>query len=150
MGLMIAQRQPDWEISFSDFCDRRALLPFEWGLNDCLHFTLDGIHALTTKRVWNSPGCSSASDAHEKLKAQGGLEALVESIAQRCKWMELVEPWLTASRGDLVLFKNADRLCVGLADVGVVLSPGAHGLASEKTKSVVRAWHIPYGKEGVV
>ena len=146
---MIA-RTDNWDSDLSAFVAERARRPFEWGVNDCLTFAFKAVEAMTGQVVLEdlfNPQCPDAKRAERFLRAQGGLESLIERIAGSAGWREAENPQRQCSRGDLALFDNARRLCVGVVGIGRVLCPGSSGLEAERMDSIKRGWHLPFNRE---
>ena len=133
----------DWETSLAAFFDTRAEVPFAWGINDCLHFMLDGVEAMTGKQPWESPGASTAYEAARWLEALGGLQELFCVIAKNNSWAEVINPARNIQRGDVVLFEDQSRLCCGVAGVNVILCPGEKQLKGVSPGRAKIAFRIP-------
>ena len=140
-------RTDTWEEGLARVCRARAGEPFQWGVNDCLRFALLAVEGMTGREAWQHPQCSTAREAERYLRAHGGIESLVARIARRGGWAELKDPQRQCSRGDLALFENDLRLCVGIVDGGRILCPSASGLAGGKINSIRRGWHLPFKRE---
>tara|TARA_Y100001970_G_scaffold76109_1_gene96558 strand:- start:5233 stop:5676 length:444 start_codon:yes stop_codon:yes gene_type:complete len=136
-------KKQNWENSLAWFLDSKVGAKFEWGKNDCLHFMLNAVEAMTGKQPWQSPGASTAYEAARWLEKLGGLEALFRCIAKNNKWSAVINPERNAQRGDVVLIKDQGRLSCGVAGLGVAVCPGEHRLQSVPVSQVVAAFRIP-------
>jgi hypothetical protein len=143
---MIA-RTDNWESDLAVFVEARARTPFRWGGNDCVSFALRAVEAMTGRVVWEHPQCPDAMRAERFLRRQGGLESLIERIAGNAGWREVENPERQCSRGDIALFTNARRLCVGIVGIGRVLCPGSEGLKAERMDAIKRGWHLPFNRK---
>ena len=136
------KKKETWDSELSAFCAASARTPFKWGGNDCLSFALKAVEAMTGRVVWEHPQFPDAEGAERFLRAQGGIESLVERIAIGAGMREVQTPTRQCSRGDLALFQNSRRLCVGVVGIGKVLCPGPCGLKSAKLSAVTRGWTL--------
>lgn len=133
----------DWQNDFQAFIDFFRWKPFEWGEWDCCKFSDAAIYAYTKTHVipktliW-----TDESSANKAIKEYG--KTLLGSLKKACKEAGLVniqKEMMTT--GDLVLFKTADGVMVGVTDGYGILAPSEEGLTVHPTDQAVKVWRVP-------
>jgi hypothetical protein len=128
-------RLPDWQTRFGALVESRRLVPFEWGVNDCVTFAADAVHAcigvdpLAAERGYTTP--------QEASRILGGFGALAEFADAR--FGEQCGPRL-ARVGDTGLVIRAGRVSLVVCNGATWLGPGTHGLEALPLAAATRAW----------
>ncbi|OOH86251.1 DUF6950 family protein [Comamonas kerstersii] len=128
----------DWEQRLGDLVAQRLSQPFVWGVNDCVLFAADCVHAVTgvdpvpdLRGQWSDPGSAARA-----IVRAGGLEAAVQS-----RGFQQVAA-LFAQRGDVVLHRregvDALAVCVGAS----LAAPSEAGLMFFGLEHGVVAWRV--------
>jgi hypothetical protein len=132
-------RLADWPERLADFIESRRGVPFAWGVNDCVSFAFDGLHALTGADPLAPLRGRWANDAQalQVLQSMGGLAWAVCSLLGR----PLPTP-AAAPRGALVCARMQGLPTLGL-HLGVRwCAPGAQGLVFRPAHEVRLAWGV--------
>ena len=104
-------RLNNWTTKLNDLVESRRLLPFKWGVNDCMLWPADVVNTLTG--IDPAEGLrgtyDSALSGMRIAEKAGGLSELISSQLH-------LQPTSTkfAHRGDVVLFGSPERLCGGV------------------------------------
>lgn len=132
-------RLADWPERLADFIEARRATPFGWGVNDCVSFAFDGLHALTgadplapLRGRW-----ATEAQALQVLQSMGGLAWAVCSLLGR----PLRTP-AAAPRGALVCARMQGQPTLGLHLGAWWCAPGAAGLVFRPAGEVRLAWGV--------
>ena len=132
------KRVPDWEMRLAALVTERLQTPFEWGMNDCVLFAADCIHAMTgadpvaaLRRQW--------ADQVEAVRSIARLGGLQSAVTQR---MGQPTGPLYAQRGDLVLHcrDGTESLAICLGEH--LTGPSDSGLLFFGLEHGVHAWRV--------
>jgi hypothetical protein len=154
------KRFDTWPERLAAFIEARRMMPFCWGKNDCALFACDAALEMT--------GVDLAADFRGKyhdavgarlimrqfIKAQwpkdcaaevAGADYL-ECVSQTVGWHFELPDISTrfARRGDIALFKNANRLMLGVVDLSgcFIVGPGKNELLKAALADARRAWRV--------
>lgn len=117
-------------MNLSEYIQAHLNKPFEWGVNDCITFSIGwlehktGRDYLTEHRPWRS-----AIEAHKKLRDLGGLFFLLS------KDLDRVHPNM-AQDGDISIYQDAGHLFSGRH----IVSVGKSGLVVADRTLAEKAW----------
>ncbi len=99
-------RLDDWTTRLAAYLAERQVMPFEWGVNDCMAFVAKGVEALTGHDFFT--GFSDYTDeasAKIMLADNGGPFGIITDCLG---WSS--EEVLTGKRGDVVVFYYPDQV----------------------------------------
>lgn len=143
-------RFEDWPSRLANFIDRRRVLRFRWGKNDCALFASDGVLEMTGVDLASEfrGKYSDREGAYAAMEefAGGGVVEVAEQIAAQYQIREVSK--MFACRGDVMLGKLLvpDTLEISAA---LGLSIGEHsafmsptGMVTIPTIMCERAWKI--------
>jgi cell wall-associated NlpC family hydrolase len=131
------QRWQDWPERLDLFIRARERVPFAWGTNDCALFAADAVRAMTGVDVaqWARGKYRTQQGAARLLTKRGGLAALVDAL------LPAVPP-LTAQRGDVVMFKGANGMQLGVCLGGQFVVTAERGLVVRPLTLATMAWRV--------
>lgn len=132
-------RLPDWDKRLSKYiADTRGEFKFEWGINDCVLYSVKMAEAITGEDHYSEYlGYSTREGAMEIIAAHGSLEALISK-----HFGQSHRNFLRAKRGDLVLVKRPDFICGFVDDSGqmIIVPSEKEGLMKLPLKMAWRIW----------
>jgi hypothetical protein len=101
-------RPQNWPSLLAQYAADRDAMPFEWGINDCVHFAAGWMRALGYPDPLAGFGqWDSALSAAREIKRHGGFGA---AVAGRMAILGCpIIPVATAQRGDIVLLQIDSR-----------------------------------------
>lgn len=112
-----------------DYIAARLTTPFEWGVHDCVTFTIGWVEIAAGRQYLPDPLWSNEFEANSQVMAQGGL---IEVFGRRFK---RIEPNY-ARDGDLCIADGVAALFSG----PYLVQPGKDGLIFKKRTEAEHAW----------
>lgn len=142
---MTPMRRPDWRQRLEAEVQRKALCAFAWGINDCMLFAGDLIHAMTGTDL-GAPyrgRYSTAIGAARVLRRTDGVRSLPELLE---KW-EARDGWrpifpADAASGDPVLAFTTLGATLGVRFGRFIAAPGERGVELIPSSLASRAWAL--------
>lgn len=128
-----------WESRLAALVEARRRAPFEWGVNDCMHFTADAVEAITgvdplagVRATYGDEGGARALFLQDRRRLLTGLNNLGPRIRPKL-----------AHRGDVALGPwSPGSLGLGVVVGANVCAPGPHGLAFCPLSAARCAWSV--------
>lgn len=110
----MVNRVENWQLYFSSYLEEKKHIVFEWGSHDCLRFVAGAVQSITNVNFFPPDiEYSNQEEANEILNSRGGIVNVISEA--------LGTPhsnYRKAGRGDVVIFKNLNRLVTGVVDDG--------------------------------
>lgn len=130
-------RRPTWQADLAGLVESRLRVPFRWGTNDCATFAADAVQAIRGADVladlrgtW-----SDSRGAARVMRSLGGLVVAVDARLERT--------WTTSLwTGDVVLYRGARGLTLGVYLSERIATPGAEGLVYCSVEQAEIAWRV--------
>lgn len=133
------KRLEGWEKRYSHYLMERKLMPFEWGVNDCMQFVAHGVEAITGEVLY--PPYSTYNDekgAKEVLEKNGGVLGIMNTCFGQSH-----KNYMRASRGDPVIIRNPEIIGGLVSDCGqYVLAVSESGWIKLPLSKAYRIWSI--------
>lgn len=156
------KRKEAWPELLNNYARSVITEPMVWGGFDCCMFAANAVQEMTGEDCAQEfrGTYNSAAGAYAAIQryAGGGIGALMEKMAALHGWTE-VEP-IRAQRGDIVMlapecvecderFDGALGMCVGTISlfVGEAGLKAVSTIPDVGTRTVIRAWRIPVGRD---
>lgn len=134
-------RSNDWTIKLSDAVHTARLLPFIWGVHDCVTFVAHCVDAMTgsdhVARMQRETAYHSEEEAYAVIASHGGWVGLISEFLG-----DHEETALYAAPGDVVLVINADREMLGIIIGHHVVAAAEEGLATLPYENIVTVWKV--------
>lgn len=149
------QKIKEWERYLAASFYMKSMMPFEWGVNDCMTMACDSIKAMTgvdPMANWLRGQYSTKHEAIDLVRNHFGLSFL-DTFASVFEVMGF-EPTDKLERGDIAFIRveNIDpeaaemfggvTLATVFNDAGHVVCPGKDGLVVFEKFNLVRAWTL--------
>jgi hypothetical protein len=153
--IMTSQKIKGWEKYLSANLYLKGMVPFKWGVNDCITSACDSIKAMTgvdPMANWLRGRYSSKYEAIDLVRNHFGLSFL-DTFASVFEVMGF-EPTDKLKKGDIAFIRidNIDpeaaemfggvTLATIFNDVGHVVCPGKDGLVVIEKFDLVKAWTL--------
>lgn len=116
-------------MNLADYITSKLTAPFEYGVNDCILFTIGWVEIATGKKYLPATIWKNEKEALRLIKKNGGLMAVFD------KNFTPVEPNF-ARDGDLTLVDDIAYLFSGAN----LISVGQNGLVSKTRLTAMHAW----------
>lgn len=133
-------RKENWQAEYHRAIATAQLLPFQWGVHDCVTFAaylvdaisdLDVTARFKAKYRWTNQG-----EAARLILAAGSLQALVT------EFMGPPISWVNLSLGDALMAFNNGKEIVCIHDGHNLIAPADKGLMSVPLSSAICGWRI--------
>lgn len=133
------ERLPDWQPRLTVWLRDSRKKPFEQGTWDCGVFAAGAIEAMTgVDVIAEVRGKYSTTKGAMKLLKRLGYKDHVALFASVCPKI----PLLSSRAGDLVAFKTAEGLALGIVQGAGAYHAGPHGLAIISTQVAHAAYRV--------
>lgn len=133
----MVKRFDDWPNRLSNYLDQKRMVPFQWGVNDCMTFAAGAVFNLTGKDFYI--GYDPYDDeigAFVMLREHGGVTGIINKHLGRGS-----KEIMLAKRGDVVTVKIPELAAGIVDDTGqriAVVTP--NGLLRLPLSRAVRLW----------
>ena len=136
----MSKRVDNWGTLLNQYLIDRSLMPFSWGLNDCVMFAADWVELATGERKISYVYRDALADMRI-VTDLGGLRAAVTSV--------MGDPYPTArmaDRGDIGIlslpYKDKTIDCLGVIKGVEVATPGETRVVYNPRSALIAAWKV--------
>ena len=133
-------RHHDWQERYHAAIKNAQLVPFTWGVHDCITFAAYMVDAISdtavTVRMRERYSWTSEAEARALIEKAGSLRTLIE------EFMGEAVPWAQTTLGDAVLAIQNGKEIVAIHDGSNLIAPDAVGIAGVPLSCAVVGWRI--------
>jgi hypothetical protein len=118
-------------MTLAEYIEKNLTNKFEWGVHDCMTFTIGWVENVTGKKYLPSEMWKNEKQARQRVKKEGGLEKVFDDNFYSIEVN-------MATDGDITVINNVASIFSGR----YVLSTGIDGIIKKSRSEAKKAWKI--------
>lgn len=133
-------RLADWTLEYHRAIANARLVPFQWGVHDCVMFAAYVVDSITDlgviRQLRSSYRWTNATEAAVIIRTAGSLSALTDRV------LGTSVPWAQTGLGDVVLAMDGEREVLCINDGHCLLVAAGVGITSLPMTASQCGWKV--------